>query len=289
MLDQRRSRWPNIEPTLGQRRSCLLGIFLRAQAAQTRKCWVALGVNLAGTRSTLSARTATWVWTEWSRVWAEWSLFFFTHSGNTKRWPDVGLMLVHRLRRWPNIKPTSGERLVSVVQSFARWVSVFCKWLPNPSECGPAQPVRPASTTRNIINYWLTKLYWKVNWMKKACRFVDPYHRLSIYAFLVIWVYASYTSQDIKTDPTIRALLNDVGPEAQNICITFVQSWPKRLRRRYNIVKMLQMFCVCWGCNLCHADLFLYLFKKKWNHHNCLLSQLFSVHLNTYVMGLWPS
>ena len=27
-------------------------------------------------------------------------------SGATKRWHNVGLMLVHRRRRWPNIKPT---------------------------------------------------------------------------------------------------------------------------------------------------------------------------------------
>ena len=30
----------------------------------------------------------------------------------TSSWPDVGLMLGQRRRRWPNIKPTSGQRLV---------------------------------------------------------------------------------------------------------------------------------------------------------------------------------
>ena len=30
----------------------------------------------------------------------------------TRRSPNVGLMLVHRLRHWPNIKPTLSERLV---------------------------------------------------------------------------------------------------------------------------------------------------------------------------------
>ena len=29
---------------------------------------------------------------------------------NTPRWSDVDLMLVHRLRRWPNIKSTSDKR-----------------------------------------------------------------------------------------------------------------------------------------------------------------------------------
>ena len=31
---------------------------------------------------------------------------------NMGRWPDAGLMLAHRLRRWPNINPALGERLV---------------------------------------------------------------------------------------------------------------------------------------------------------------------------------
>ena len=31
---------------------------------------------------------------------------------NTRRSPNVGLLLAHRLRRWPNINPTLGERLV---------------------------------------------------------------------------------------------------------------------------------------------------------------------------------
>ena len=31
---------------------------------------------------------------------------------NTRRCPDVGPTLGHRLRRWPSIGPTSGQRLV---------------------------------------------------------------------------------------------------------------------------------------------------------------------------------
>ena len=31
---------------------------------------------------------------------------------NTKRWPNVGLLLAHRLRRWPNIDSKSGQCLV---------------------------------------------------------------------------------------------------------------------------------------------------------------------------------
>ena len=29
-----------------------------------------------------------------------------------KHWPNAGLMLVHRLRRWPNINPALGQRLL---------------------------------------------------------------------------------------------------------------------------------------------------------------------------------
>ena len=29
-----------------------------------------------------------------------------------RRWPNVGLLLAHRLRRWPNSKPTLGQRLM---------------------------------------------------------------------------------------------------------------------------------------------------------------------------------
>ena len=31
---------------------------------------------------------------------------------NTRRWPNAGLMLAQRRRRWANISPTLGQRLV---------------------------------------------------------------------------------------------------------------------------------------------------------------------------------
>ena len=37
---------------------------------------------------------------------------------NMRHWPNVGLLLGHRLRRWPNSKPTLGKRLM-----FARYMS----------------------------------------------------------------------------------------------------------------------------------------------------------------------
>ena len=35
-------------------------------------------------------------------------------AGNTRRSLNAGLLLVQRRRRWPNIKPTLGERLVLI-------------------------------------------------------------------------------------------------------------------------------------------------------------------------------
>ena len=35
-----------------------------------------------------------------------------THCQNTRRWPNVGQMLGQRLRWWANISPTLGQRLV---------------------------------------------------------------------------------------------------------------------------------------------------------------------------------
>ena len=34
------------------------------------------------------------------------------YPANTRRWPNIELMLVHRLRRWTNISPTFDQRLV---------------------------------------------------------------------------------------------------------------------------------------------------------------------------------
>ena len=34
------------------------------------------------------------------------------NPANTRRWPNVGLLLVHRLRHWPNVETTLGQRLV---------------------------------------------------------------------------------------------------------------------------------------------------------------------------------
>ena len=38
--------------------------------------------------------------------------FLSCRRSNTRRWPNAGLMLAHRLRRWSNISPVLGYRVV---------------------------------------------------------------------------------------------------------------------------------------------------------------------------------
>ena len=40
------------------------------------------------------------------------SLRLSCRRSNTRRWPNVGLLLAHRLRRWANISPVLGYRVV---------------------------------------------------------------------------------------------------------------------------------------------------------------------------------
>ena len=48
---------------------------------------------------------------------------------NTRRLPTVGLMLGQRLRRWPNIKYTSGKRLVVVwIYQIAEHDNLNTRW-----------------------------------------------------------------------------------------------------------------------------------------------------------------
>ena len=42
---------------------------------------------------------------------------------NTRRWPNVGLMLAQRRRRWANIKPTLGERMMFVEYTISKYSS----------------------------------------------------------------------------------------------------------------------------------------------------------------------
>ena len=46
------------------------------------------------------------------RRWPDIDSSFGLFQTNTRRWNNIGLMLGHRLRRWPNTKPTLFEWLV---------------------------------------------------------------------------------------------------------------------------------------------------------------------------------
>ena len=52
-----------------------------------------------------------------------WCTLLSDNPANTRRWPNVGLILAHRLRRWPNINPTLGQRLVFAGKR--SWVSTY--------------------------------------------------------------------------------------------------------------------------------------------------------------------
>ena len=49
------------------------------------------------------------------------SYIMYCGPANTRRWPNVGVLLVHRLRRWTNTTPTLGQPLV-----FAGGLSLQC-------------------------------------------------------------------------------------------------------------------------------------------------------------------
>ena len=72
---------------------------------------------------------------------------------NTTRWHNTGLMLVHRLRWWPNIKPALVQRLVSVGKS---WSVNAVKGI---SMCiGNAVPLWPFGMFRWSNHFWICML-----------------------------------------------------------------------------------------------------------------------------------
>ena len=57
------------------------------------------------------------------------SLRLSCRRSNTRRWPNVGLLLAHRLWRWANISPVLGSCIVfdatlNVGQSHRRWANI---------------------------------------------------------------------------------------------------------------------------------------------------------------------
>ena len=61
-----------------------------------------------------------------------------TSPSNTRRVSNVGSMLVHRMRRWPSIEPTLGERL--------EFAGSRHRWLRQQADTGCS----PSSRIRNV-------------------------------------------------------------------------------------------------------------------------------------------
>ena len=50
-----------------------------------------------------------------------------TVRANMRHWPNVDLLLAHRLRRWPNSKPTLGQRLMFAGVQYKEPLKAFGK------------------------------------------------------------------------------------------------------------------------------------------------------------------
>ena len=55
-----------------------------------------------------------------------WGSLLSCRQPNTRRWPNAGLMLAHRMRRWPSIKPALVQRFVFAGSQFVLWW--VCLW-----------------------------------------------------------------------------------------------------------------------------------------------------------------
>ena len=135
MLAQHRRWWTNIGSTLGQRVVLLGGMWLRdVQASLPRiflrwrailcykaKMFVSNYVSPLYTEmetccftydhSVLSVSLCLWV-SHSFRSSAFYTRLLSVRRSNTKRWPNAGLMLALRLRRWPSISPLLSYRVV---------------------------------------------------------------------------------------------------------------------------------------------------------------------------------
>ena len=87
--------------------------------------------------------------------------FLWCRRSNTRRWPDVGLMLAHRLWRWPNISPVLVYRVMfggatqNVGQRHRWWANI------NPALVQSIVPVLPACRywQHEVLNVGLNG-YW---------------------------------------------------------------------------------------------------------------------------------
>ena len=85
-------------------------------------------------------------------------------SAVTRRWINVGLPLVHRLRRWNNGKPTLIRRLVS---AGTRWANVeyVSPTLPFPQDKLGTRPSRFIQRVSNTSYWTIDQLQWRHCWV----------------------------------------------------------------------------------------------------------------------------
>ena len=80
--------------------SVFYGVYVRTKWVMERT-WK---INIQG----ISPTTSVW----WLRLVEEDPALYSVSQQNNKRWPNVVLIPGHRLRRWPSIETTFGQRLV---------------------------------------------------------------------------------------------------------------------------------------------------------------------------------
>ena len=94
------------------------------------------------------------------------------------RRPDVGLVLTHRLRRWPNSEPTLGQRLTFAVNTVTDTIgkntsqllySAWCdaarisEWRGWSDQCsGTDGTLRTTNTDRDERSSWYQKGIWEI-------------------------------------------------------------------------------------------------------------------------------
>ena len=52
------------------------------------------------------------LWLTDQSFWHSWNCALMKYAATTRCWPNAGLMFAHRLRRWVNIIPPFGQRIV---------------------------------------------------------------------------------------------------------------------------------------------------------------------------------
>ena len=170
-------------------------------------------------------------------MWAE-------RPANRELWPDVSLMLDHRLWRWPNIKSTR-----MVVLCLPGWV-IRTHWCDRIRSRGKGGSSRAGSHTREwpVCLPWQPRHCWKTTHYRKTRRLTDV-DLMSV--------------QRRRRWPNIKSTLNRHPPifwsgsgsllSSTTLPVPDVVSMlDQRRRSRPNIVLT---YCVCWTDMMCEPHL----------------------------------